>query len=250
MTRVESAPGFFGKVSSQGDFVSRRLPPQVLNAWDVWLQSCMQASRLQLDAAWLQTYLTSPVWRFMLAPGIVDEQAWGGVLMPSVDRVGRHFPLMISAGAAGGASLLDWLENGKQWYDAIEDLALSSLEADFRLDDFDAALLARTGLPAGAEAGAGAAAGRAAGPQAGWRFPSAGLDQIKSELPSLAANMAHSLLAGHSLWWTDGSQQVMPSVLLCRGLPEPSAFAAMLDGSWQRDGWQSGVTVDASAALP
>ena len=243
MTRVESPPGFFGKVSSQGDFVSRRLPQQVLSSWDSWLQSCIQASRQQLDAAWLQTYLTSPVWRFALAPGIVDEQAWGGVLMPSVDRVGRHFPLMISAGAAGGASLLDWLENGKQWYDEVEDLALSSLEADFRLDDFDAALLAKTGLPAGA--GAGSAAGAA-----GWRFPSAGLDQIGSEMAPLTATVARTLLAGHSLWWTDGSQQVMPSVLLCRGLPEPSAFAAMLDGSWQRDGWRPGVSAGTSAALP
>lgn len=31
-------PGFFGKVRTQGDFVSRRLPPEFVQPWDICLQ--------------------------------------------------------------------------------------------------------------------------------------------------------------------------------------------------------------------
>lgn len=51
-------------------------------------------------------YLTSPVWRFAIAPGVLGPEGLGGVMMPSVDRVGRYFPLII--GAVGAPPLLDW----------------------------------------------------------------------------------------------------------------------------------------------
>jgi type VI secretion system protein ImpM len=34
-----------------------------------------------------------------------------------------------------------------------------------------------------------------------------------------------------------GSAQVEPSLLLCRGLPAPAAFAGMLAGTWSQTGW-------------
>ena len=45
---------------------------------------------------WLDGYLASPSWRFLLMPGVMDGQPWAGVLMPSVDRVGRYYPLTIA----------------------------------------------------------------------------------------------------------------------------------------------------------
>ncbi|WP_394778085.1 type VI secretion system-associated protein TagF [Undibacterium sp.] len=234
MSQPDVAAGFFGKVTSHGDFVSRRLPPAFLEVWDSWLQHSMHASKNQLGAAWLETYLTSPIWRFALSNGVVDGNAWAGVLMPSVDRVGRHFPLMIAAATSAQAPLLQWLEQGKSWYDALEELALSSLESNFLLDDFDAALRATSVLP-GAVIFAGAIH---AGPAAGWCLPSDGLEQMQASMPALTAAIAQSLLTGHSVWWTDGSQRILPSVLTCKGLPEHTAFAAMLDGSWERDGWR------------
>jgi type VI secretion system protein ImpM len=40
-----------------------------------------------------------------------------------------------------------------------------------------------------------------------------------------------------SLWWSKGSQQVAPSVLLSAALPRPEGFAALLDGRWAAWGW-------------
>ncbi len=208
--------GYFGKVSTHGDFVTRGLPPQQVQAWDAWLQACVQASQDRLGTAWLERYLTSPVWRFAIAPGVLGPAGLGGVMMPSVDRVGRYFPLML--GAPGGPALLDWFHGQAAWYDAIEDLARASLDAGFALARFDGAPEPKPG--AGVEAGMT--------PAAAWRLP------LKEDLTAAVANAA---LRGHSLWWTEGGPLVEPSVLVCRGMPQATGFAAMLDGSWAVSGW-------------
>jgi len=201
--------GYFGKVSTLGDFVSRGLPDGLVAAWDAWLQQCVQTSQEQLGGQWLNHYLTSPVWRFAISPGVLGPEGLGGVMMPSVDRVGRYFPLMI--GAVGAPPLLDWFHKHAAWYDAIEDLARASLDAAFRLERFD-------GLPE-----PGVAAGGRVAPAGGmWRFP---LEQGVGERVTAAA------FQGHSLWWTEGSPVVEPSVLMCAGLPRVQGFVAMLDGA-------------------
>lgn len=199
--------GYFGKVSTHGDFVTRGLPDALVAAWDGWLQQCIQASRARLGERWLDRYLTSPVWRFAIAPGVLGPEGLGGVLMPSVDRVGRYFPLMI--GATGAPPLMDWFEQQGAWFDAVEDLARESLDAAFRLERFD-------GMPVPALAAPLAASG--------WRLPLDG---------DVAANVAATALRGHSLWWTEGAPDVEASMLVCAGLPRPQAFAAMLDGDWE-----------------
>jgi type VI secretion system protein ImpM len=217
--------GYFGKVSTRGDFVGQRLPPDFSLGWDQWLQRCLQLSRDQLGSLWLARYLTSPVWRFALAPGILGEQGWGGVMMPSVDRVGRHFPLMLAA--PGAALPLDWFQQQARWYDALEDLARASLEPNFELE-----ALAEAPIPK-------LMAGQTGAPPT-WHPPVGGgmfwSDLHRADLHGALAMVA---LQGHSLWWSEGSDLVTPSMLVCRGLPRPDGFAAMLEGSWSAYGWQT-----------
>jgi type VI secretion system protein ImpM len=204
--------GYFGKVSTHGDFVQRRLPPALVAAWDGWLQQCIEASRARLGDAWLARYLTSPVWRFAIAPGVLAAEGLGGVLMPSVDRVGRYYPLML--GATGAPPLLDWFDKHGAWYDALDDLARSSLDPAFVLAQFDA-------LPVPALAP-----------------PVAGRVRIALDAgPAAAIAIAAAGLPGHSLWWTEGAPDVEPSLLACAGMPAPGAFASLLDGRWRDAGW-------------
>jgi type VI secretion system protein ImpM len=204
--------GFYGKVSTHGDFVNRRLPPAIIGQWDDWLQRCLQASRQQLGNQWLTHYLSSPLWRFALAPGVLGEEGWGGVMMPSVDRVGRHFPLLLAA--AGAPPLLDWYHLHADWYDALDALARSSLDPAFTLAAFEAAPLPLLMT--------------AARPEAQQCLPLA---------DDMHAAVASAALQGHSLWWSEGSPSVQPSMLVCRGLPAPESFTAMLDGRWSVAGW-------------
>ncbi len=89
--------GFYGKLPSHGDFLRRRVSDAFVGVWDGWLQECLTASRASLGDRWLDIYLTSPVWRFACAAGVCGRSPVIGVMAPSVDRVGRYFPLTLVA---------------------------------------------------------------------------------------------------------------------------------------------------------
>jgi type VI secretion system protein ImpM len=231
--QASSSPGFFGKVASHGDFVSRRLPASFVEGWDNWLQHGLLASREKLGQVWLEIYLTSPIWRFALSAEVLDSHAWAGIIMPSVDRVGRHFPLTIAAKIEGQAAMLECLAREKSWYDDLETLALSSLENNFLMDDFDVALQRMSGFSV--QSGKSLVKSRT---QSAWCFPIDDLENVEAGASLITNKIAETLLSVHSMWWTEGSPHVHPSLLVCRGLPEPAQFTAMLDGSWSQSGWQ------------
>lgn len=221
-----SAPGYFGKLRSHGDFVGRRLPPAMRDPFDAWLQAALLRSRQDLGAGWTPAWLNSPLWRFVLAPGLCGAQAWAGVMMPSLDRVGRCFPLVLAAPCAATPALAACLTRDAAWFARLEEIALSSLDDGFSLDAFDAALLDLTGAPAASATDAGV-------PSTGPAWVTMLAD---GPLPALA--LAGGATSGSSAWWGLGSVQVAPSLACCPGLPAPALFAAMLDGAWGARGWQ------------
>ena len=130
--------GFYGKLPSQGDFVSRRLPWEFTSGWDDWLQQGLHASRVALGERWLALYLSAPVWRFQLAAGACGPQGWRGFFFASVDRVGRYFPLTVAVADAPGdaPSLATLTGDDERWLDC-EDRALAALDPRLAIDDFD-----------------------------------------------------------------------------------------------------------------
>lgn len=136
MSALQQGLGFYGKFPSLGDFVSRRLPRSFIDPWDEWLQSGLLDSQQQLGEKWLSTFLVSPIWRFAISPGLCGDSAWAGIMMPSVDRVGRYFPLtLVKSIAVNEMSVLFQAEN--DWFDQLEKLALSVLNQDFDFEQFD-----------------------------------------------------------------------------------------------------------------
>ncbi|WP_248323895.1 MULTISPECIES: type VI secretion system-associated protein TagF [unclassified Caballeronia] len=139
--RAPGTAGCFGKLRCNGDFVTRRLPSSFVEPWDVMLQAGLLASRDALGSAWLDAYLTAPLWSFALGGAVLGSVAWAGVLMPSVDRAGRHFPLTIAAPIAADACA-DWMPHSGGWFARCRELALSTLMPHASLADFDAGLSA------------------------------------------------------------------------------------------------------------
>ena len=92
--------------------------------------SHVAASRERLGDGWLDLYLTAPMWRFFVQPGVLDEQPVGGVLFPSVDRVGRHFPFTVFARLPRRCVGLVVADRCAAWFERVEDLVLAHLEDD------------------------------------------------------------------------------------------------------------------------
>lgn len=88
--------GLYGKLPAIGDFIVRGLARNQVEPVDQWLQHGLGTLQ-QSDPDWLQPYLVTPAWCFVLPRGQWGEAALCGVLMPSVDRVGRYFPLVALA---------------------------------------------------------------------------------------------------------------------------------------------------------
>jgi type VI secretion system protein ImpM len=128
--------GFYGKIPSEGDFVTRRLPWEFTSVWDDWLQQGMQASREALGERWLALYLSAPIWRFQVAPGVCGPIGWRGLFFASVDRVGRYFPLTL-AFADNALTALSALNGEAEAWMAIEDAALAGLSPTLPVADFD-----------------------------------------------------------------------------------------------------------------
>jgi type VI secretion system protein ImpM len=231
-------PGLYGKLPAVGDFVLRRLPAPFVKSWDGWIQEALTASREQLANQWLDVYLTSPIWRFILSSGNCGEKASIGILMPSVDKVGRYFPLTLAAMIDKHEALPHLFFLAADWFDTLERLALSALEEDIRLDAFDRELQGHrlnlkeptdSARPLIKEYGKGNGNGSI-------RIEMDTLDLIPEALHALTACLLRRCCATYSLWSTAGSDLLHPSLLVYQGLPPATDFAGFLTGDWLQSG--------------
>lgn len=118
--------GLYGKLPARGDFVRVQLPRSFTDGWDDWLQSVLAGSRALMAEAWLPAFLEAPVWRFSLPRGMCGERAVLGLMLPSVDRAGRYFPLTFAALYDAAAAPMD----GNVWLDRCEAAGRRALEED------------------------------------------------------------------------------------------------------------------------
>ena len=119
--------GFAGKIPARGDFVHAGLPRDFSDPWHDWQSLVIAGSRALMGDSWLEAFLEAPVWRFVLPSGLCGPHAAIGLMMPSVDKVGRYFPLsFIALSDAGPPADADW----SGWLDAVEELGRLALEED------------------------------------------------------------------------------------------------------------------------
>ena len=243
-TSAGSGTGFYGKIPSHGDFLSRHLPKSFIESLDAWIQSGLAHCKETLGESWLDKYLTSPVWHFALSAGICDQQAWVGVLMPSVDRVGRYFPLIIAAPHDGNVVPIESLHAYRAWFEQANGLALSTLDDGFAFEQFEAAVpsLALTPVERPPRSDVQHSVTAVNGLRYGLSEP----DLLPDFYPRLVTDLLGELYAAHSVWWAAGSADIEGSLLVSQGLPGQRGYSAMLDGSWASAGW--GDRGDAFAA--
>ena len=128
--------GAFGKIPSLGDFFTYNLDQVMVENWDNWIQKYMISLKKRLGIRWDQCFMTAPIWRFSLSAGVISDNFTYGVMMPSIDRVGRQFPMTIAATRSDVNSVLSEHNSSYLLFEKLEDLALLSLEETTSKDLF------------------------------------------------------------------------------------------------------------------
>lgn len=235
--------GWYGKIPAAGDFIARRIAPAFSHAWDHWLQNALGASRDRLASRWPGDFLSMPVWRFVFAPGLVGAGAWAGLMLPSVDAVGRYFPLALASSLSSvRLDLVGTLFAARKWFEEMEDIALSAIAPRADFEPLDAAVRAR---PFRGE----------------WiRYPERRNDarSIRSASPKMLCFeladtgdcggdgeagvaalgiFAERLSTPCAVWLAEASDVFGRAALLCEALPSAEQLCAMMDGRWLDHGW-------------
>lgn len=138
---TEKAPvadriGFFGKLPSHGDFLSEGLERDMVATLDAWIRGGLYACEQEFGAAWTDLFAASPPWRFIVEKGVWDNATHAGVMIPSRDRVGRSFPLIVMAQMHRFSYHPRTLFLDHTWFMAAEGLAESTLTREFDLSRF------------------------------------------------------------------------------------------------------------------
>lgn len=195
-----AAAGWFGKLPGLGDFACRRLPSRFTDGWDAWLQRAIGDTRERLREDWSDLFTTFPVWRFVLPPDLLGPDGWSGILLPSVDRVGRCFPLTVAFELDGRTFERFSLVALEACLEALTHAALQALESD-DAEAFDKRLV-EVPLPLPNPAPVLPLAGQAMGPSVTLSYRHA----IGDLLARSASQRLLSTLSRRTVWWvTPGS---------------------------------------------
>ena len=211
--------GAFGKVPSLGDFFKVGLPRTFVQTWDTWLQRGIMAAKADLGPSWNACYNSAPLWRFTLPPRVAGPEAVMGIIMPSVDRVGRQYPLTLVGQLPEGTRPLAAHLRATAIFDRLEDVALDALDGFLAHSDIEDRL---ADMPAGP----------------GWLFAQAGQHgrfyhaergDEAGAMPDLVASMLSFENPRLTFWSTrlEGATRAMA----LDGLPEEGAIRILFDVS-------------------
>ena len=204
--------GAFGKMPSVGDFFRINAPVGFVRLWDGWLQQVLLSGQQTHGSAFDSNYMSAPIWRFSLPAGLAGPEKLTGVLMPSVDRVGRRFPLtlMVPLATPGPAALDHFCDT---WlFDQLEVIALAALEDSMTQDRLSSALAAIAVPDIRAVAPLRAAGNNLVLTGAG----------STDDLPdAMAAALLDDRAPDASLW--TAVLDSGPRMMVCRGLPQGNA---------------------------
>jgi type VI secretion system protein ImpM len=220
--------GLFGKLPAKRDFIGMNASRRFLEAWEPWLQAGVATSKQMLGDAWIDTYNRAPIWRYWLGADFCGE-AMIGAFMPSVDGVGRSFPLAVFVGEGDASLAPPELEPNDAWFAAAEAVLLDALEPGATLELIAEkvgalplpALEPRTTRDDGLEDLAeGGVLARDVG------------SEVSSAFLAARRFGRRRAFASQTFWWTIGGGDFPSLALMEVGLPPAVRFADMLTGAF------------------
>jgi type VI secretion system protein ImpM len=213
----------YGKLPTKRDFIAAGVPREFLAVWEPWLQGSVSASRVNLGDRWQAAFLTAPIWRFWLGSDLCGVDVIGA-FMPSLDGVGRYFPLTLIACADPGFGIAPPESDAQEaWFTAAEALLMSALDHD---RTFDAVMADLADLPAPMQI----AQDETSGDFIGDGDSRTGEPDFAAIFEALRKGDHGSIYGSATFWWTLGGEGFAPMALCRRRMPDPYLFPSMLTG--------------------
>ncbi|WP_293865845.1 type VI secretion system-associated protein TagF [uncultured Alsobacter sp.] len=223
--------GLFGKLHAKRDFIAVSTPRAFLNCWEPWLQGAMSASRHALGDAWQPAFLEAPIWRFWLGPALCGVPVLGA-MMPSIDGVGRYYPLTLIAcdpDVPSGTPAIPPPEHNAQdaWFAEAEALLFDTLDPNRPFEHTTAALEALS-HPETAPVLAGPLEPAYGGVVTAEGDPTQ--FDVGTSFAQLRAGAWPLQQAGLTCWWTAGGAGYPPRAATFAGMPDPYFLTGVLTG--------------------
>ena len=200
--------GFAGKLPSHDDFVEGGGALEARHRLMDWAKAGLVRGRDGSANRFTDMFLTMPVWRFVLEPGLCTEHTVAGVLCPSVDRSGRAFPIVIVAELEPCDALTAFAPL-REWFEAMEALVLNALDGSLDAGAFGQGLAPPPASP---------------GPWRGERPFRTGLRSVAVD----AAGIPNQAVPSAAYWTTTGGEDVPPLGLSHSAPPDDALFLALV----------------------
>ena len=218
----------YGKLPTKRDFIAIGVTRDFLDQWEPWLQSSVSASQATLKDQWQNAFLRAPIWRFWLGADLCGITTIGA-FMPSLDRVGRYFPLTLLATADQGATVAPpEIDAQEDWFKAAEDFLISTLDQE---KTFEAAVEGLNGLAMPRQTGLAPPTGVFTD-----RNATTCLKNDERHFAEVFESLCHAapdtIYGGTSFWWTAGGEDFAPIAFCTKRMPDPFLFASMLTGQF------------------
>ena len=226
--------GFYGKLPFYADFLHLSNNEKLVEEWEKWAQQTLHKSQqIHGKDYWLEQYVKSPVWQFMLTPGVINDSAYIGVMIPSVDSVGRYYPFMFYIKVVSNdlSSLL--VADLSSWLAEIQDYILQILELDtYSFEELKRGIIDISNKYID-------------------NNDSSDVKQIQEDYSTIV--FSHSkyhhqqtltqlqfitMLSCHnqSIWWCDETDTMKANSAVITGMPSARVYLAMLNGNWETYG--------------
>lgn len=219
--------GLFGKLPWKRDFIAIAAPRPFLHLWEPWLADCLVQARADLgDEAWRGAFRAAPIWHFHLRADARGAHHFGA-FTPSMDAIGRYFPLTLVAEDEAASCEHPECETCQKWFDAAGDFLLTILDGELSREAIEAGLARLRDF---ALSGDGAAEPTLADGLGFYDLDQAEAAARPLETIFTAGRSRHATPAfGPNYWWTLGHDAYPPrAFVLHDAMPDARQFSAML----------------------
>ncbi len=220
---ISTTIGFFGKLPGAGDFVVRGFDRPLVTALTQWTDKLVGHLKLGAGDDWTTVFDRLHPVAWVADQGLCGSAPFAGLMRPSLDRVGRRYPLIVGVSLPSDARVAPTAAAGRAWFDYLEGLLYDAWSPGLGAEALAEALAEAPPFP---EIHRGASAAAEPIRSGGWHLRWSGEPRAQDLAAHLLNATASAAIGRHSLFWT-GPLKEGGDVLIVPGMATADQLLAL-----------------------